>query len=321
MFATGLYLSAFFSGSETGFYRLSIPRLNIDAAAGERSATRLMWFAQNPAYFVATCLIGNNVANYVTTAAISWWILLFFGYTNEGLEIGATLLLAPIIFQFAELLPKSVYYHAPFNRLKRNITLFVCFFRGFFLLSWPLVTFTRLFEKLSRQSTQPSEIVLGRNRLTQLMQHGHEEGVLTDIQSRLANGLLQLAPQPAISTMIPSHRVLGVSEDATPGMIIEFARKYAVSTVSIHKSNNQTHWTGYVLVADLLCSKHEELRIHEMPKLSRKASKLEALHLLQLQNAQQGAFVDGEEVLGIIFKQGLVEQIFRPGAPKRPVSK
>ena len=70
LFFLGLRLSAFFSGCETGFYRASFLRLTIDAQAGDRIAGRLLWFARNPGYFVATTLVGNNVANYLTTFAI-----------------------------------------------------------------------------------------------------------------------------------------------------------------------------------------------------------------------------------------------------------
>ena len=70
LFLLGLRLSAFYSGTETGFYRVSYLRLTIDAHAGDRVARRLMWFAHHPSYFVATTLVGNNIANYMTTLAI-----------------------------------------------------------------------------------------------------------------------------------------------------------------------------------------------------------------------------------------------------------
>ena len=59
----GVRLSAFFSGNETGFYRVSFLRLGTDAHAGDRQASQLIWFSQNPSYFVATTLVGNNIAN------------------------------------------------------------------------------------------------------------------------------------------------------------------------------------------------------------------------------------------------------------------
>lgn len=311
-FLVGLRLSAFFSGSETGFYRLSIPRLNIDARAGDLPAKRLLWFAYHPAYFVATCLIGNNVANYICTAAIGWGILAIFGGTSESLEIAATLMLAPVIFQFGELLPKNVYYLAPLSRLRKEIRWFRYFFRLFFVFSWPLVLITRLFERLSGQTNQPGEIVLGRNRLVQLMQHGHKEGVLTDIQSRLANGLLQFAPQLAMSSMIPSPRVLGVEETATREEVIEFARKFGVAAVAVHRTGDPNHWYGYFLAAELIWHPQRRPVVRIMPIISYQASKLEALHLLQVEDAWYGALERDGKIVGIVARNGLIEQVYRP---------
>ena len=54
IFVTGLRLSAFFSGSETGFYRVSFLQLSIDAQAGDTTAKRLCWYLRHPAPLQAT---------------------------------------------------------------------------------------------------------------------------------------------------------------------------------------------------------------------------------------------------------------------------
>lgn len=317
-FLVGLRLSAFFSGGETGFYRLSVPRLSIDAQAGDRAARRLLWFAQNPAYFVATCLIGNNVSNYLCTAAIGWGVLLMFGTTTEALEIAATLIVTPIIFQFGELLPKNLYYLAPLSRLRKDIRWFRLFYRGFFIFSWPLVQVTRLFERISGQSYQPAEIVLGRSRIVQLMHHGHQEGVLADMQNRLANGLLQIAPQRVTSSMIPVTRVLGVDESATREEMIAFARNYGVAAVAVHRHGDPLDWYGYVLAVELIWHAHRRPRIHSMPVFSYQASKLETLHRMQTEDAWYGAIHREGTLLGIVARNGLIEQMFRPAGTAAP---
>ncbi len=66
----GVFLSAFFSGSETGFYRASRVRIVIAGLDGDRVSQYLIKLINNPTLFVATSLIGNNVANYLTSLAI-----------------------------------------------------------------------------------------------------------------------------------------------------------------------------------------------------------------------------------------------------------
>lgn len=311
LFLIGLRLSAFFSGTETGFYRLSLPRLNIDAQAGDPFAVGLIWFARNPAYFVATCLIGNNVANYLATAAIGLVTAKMIGATSELTEIAVTLFMAPIIFQFGELLPKSIYYLAPEAFLRRDIGWFRMFFRAFFVLSYPLVLLTRQFERLNKQTTQTTDLVLGRSRLVQLMQHGHEEGVLTDVQSRLAGGVLQLAPQRVTGSMIPLSRILGVSEKSSREEMIEFARKFGTAVLPVHRKDRPDDWFGYVIVSQLFNQK-SPITIHAMPQIDGKSSKLQTLHELQCQHALYGVIIKKEDVLGIVARTGLIEQIYRP---------
>ncbi len=45
LFAIGVSLSAFFSGSETGFYRATRIRLTMDAMSGDIVARGLLWLA------------------------------------------------------------------------------------------------------------------------------------------------------------------------------------------------------------------------------------------------------------------------------------
>ena len=107
VFALGLWLSAFFSGSETGFYRISFVRLSIDAHAGDASASRVLWFARHPSAFVATTLVGNNVANFLTAQGVALAITAIVTSPGLAWEIVGTLAISPIVFLFGELSPRT----------------------------------------------------------------------------------------------------------------------------------------------------------------------------------------------------------------------
>jgi CBS domain containing-hemolysin-like protein len=312
LFALGLRLSAFFSGSETGFYRLSLPRLMIDAQAGQKAARRLLWFAQHPAYFMATTLIGNNIAHYLITCAISLAVVFVFTRETEWLEIMATLLISPVIFLLGELLPKSVYYRAPWTFLRREIKwLRICFVL-FLPATWPLVSVTRLLEKLRPGEEQPLDLVLGRNRLAQVVGHGHREGVLTEAQTRLAAGLLQIAPQAVLTSMIPGDRVLGVDDHATRDQVLDFARRFGLPTVTVRRAEGNRNWYAYVCVWELaLQIKPLTALLRTLPQIEHQASKLEALQILRSAGEVQGVVVAQGRVLGIVNQRGLAEQMFR----------
>ncbi|MCA9074079.1 MAG: DUF21 domain-containing protein [Planctomycetaceae bacterium] len=316
LFAIGLRLSAFFSGSETGFYRVSFPRLSIDAQAGDRVAKRLMWFARKPAYFVATTLVGNNLANFLTTFAISWGVVVLFGQVTNVTEIASTMLMSPVVFLFGELLPKNLYYRAPLSLLRRDSTLFMAAYYLLMPASWPLVGVTKLIERLYPEGGRRTELFLGRSRLVQLMTQGRHEGLLTDVQNRLANGVLQTAPLPVTDSMTPCDRVLGVSEESSREEILKFARRYATPLVALHRASAAEDWFAYIRVLDVLTDTGPLRSLFRpMPILSPSASKLDALQQLQIDGELYGVVKEGETVRGVVNSRGLCEQLFRPATP------
>lgn len=313
LFGVGLRLSAFFSGGETGFYRLSLPRIGIDAQAGDVVAQRLLWFARHPAYFVATTLIGNNLANYITTFAISLGVLSLVGRVTEAVDIASTLMLSPVIFLFGELLPKNLYYRAPISLLRRDSALFGMFYFLFLPFSWPLVQVTRLLERFNQQSGPRAGVMLGRSRLVQLMSQGRREGLLTDVQTRLAGGVLQLAPQRVVDSMIPADRVLGLEETATRDQLRKFAQDYGTSTVCIRRAESSDGWYAYLRAVDLaLDPRPIPALLREMPVFSIDVTKLDAVVQLQAAGSLHGLVVHDDRVLGVVNTRGLVEQLFRP---------
>ncbi len=317
LLAIGVRLSAFFSGSETGFYRVSFPRLSIDAQAGDRVAKRLIWFARKPASFVATTLVGNNLANYLTTFAISWGVVVVVGHVTVMSEILSTMLFSPIVFLFGELLPKNLYYRAPLSLLRRDSTMFLLFYYLLLPASWPLVGMTKVIERLSPDTGKRTEILLGRSRLVQLMTQGRREGLLTDVQNRLANGVLQAAPQAVTDSMTPVDRVLGISEQTTREELLKYARRFATPLVAIHRASSTEDWFAYVRVLDVLTDNRPLSSLfRQMPVLSPTASKLDTLQQLQMLGEIYGVVKDGEAVRGVVSSRGLIEQLFRPATQR-----
>lgn len=313
LFCAGVWLSAFFSGSETGFYRVSFMRLTIDAHAGDSKAQRLLWFTRNPSYFVATTLVGNNVANYVTTLAVGLAVSSVIHGGAGWVEIVATLLISPVIFVFGELIPKNLYYRAPMMLLRRGCVGFQFFYRLFLPISFPLIGITKLIERIGRVEDQPIELVLGRNRLVQVLSQGHREGLLTDVQSKMVNGLMHTAAQPVRESVTPVSRVLNVFDDANRQSVLEHASKYGLSHIAVLKSGTDNDWLGYVRVADLrITGKSPKELIRPMPRVDAAASKLEALLTMRQADEAYGLVVAGEKVMGIVNERGLIEQLFRP---------
>jgi len=312
LFLACLRLSAFFSGAETGFYRVSYLRVSIDAQGGDSVARRILWFCQNPSDFVVTALIGNNVAQYGLTAAMG------IAAVRAGLEdrmlaeIVSTLFIAPFAFTFGELIPKNLYYRAPLRLLRQNVRWFDIFYHLFYPIGFPLTAVARVLQRFSHKGTERPPQILGRARLVQVLSQGHQEGLLLDVQGRLLEGLMHLAGQPVMQSVIPNSRVLGVPDNVSREDVLNFARRYGVNSVPVCRPGVVDSWYGYLRVVDVaLTQKPLGSLVRRMPVMSAGASKLEALLTLRAAAAVYGVVTSNNRVLGLASDHGLAEQLFR----------
>ncbi len=317
LFVAGMRLGAFFSGTESGFYRISFLRLSIDAHSGDRVARWLMWFVQNPAFFVATTLVGNNISHYLITVAIQMGSHVFVHSTSALLEVVTTLLFAPIIFAFAELMPKSLYLRAPTQLLRRDAFKFRVCYRLFLPVTYPLVGLTRILERLTKSKAHEMEMVLGRQRLMQVLSKGHEHGLLTNEQGQLFHSLLHDAHKLAREVMTPAERILGLEEGATNADFLAFAISYGLPHVAVRRKGTPDGWFGYVRTIDLqTTSTSASSLLQPLPRLAFDATRLAALISLRESGNSVALVCDGDKIMGIVTQRALLERFMHPFGAK-----
>jgi len=316
IFFLGLKLSAFFSGSETGFYRVSTLQLTLQKQRGDSIAARLFYFVAHPERFVATTLVGNNVANYITTLAIGMMVGAVWGHSSGTAEIAATLMCTPIIFIFGELIPKSLYYRSPMMLLRNGSTGFSVCYYAFLPISYPLILVSRFVSRLGVSDKRPLEVVFGRSRLYGVLEAGQNEGLLSGLQRDLAENLMQVAEQPVSMAMIPAGIVQGVTESASIDQLLKISRRMESAYVLLHKDGQPKEWTSVVRVADMLASGlSPRLSMQPMPVFPADTPRLEVLTQLMRQYASFGVVVEDEKIVGVIRRRTLLSQLFRVVRP------
>lgn len=212
LFIVGLMLSAFFSGTETGMYRVSRIRLVLDGLSGSRMSRAIVLLLNYPTIFVATALIGNNLANYLVSLAIVMLFSAIYPSESAGAELLGTAMTTPVVFVLGELLPKYLFYHAPYQLLHtaRPLLLF------FTVLFAPVSLFLGLLGNLLRLLTGETPIQLRlsmqRSELEQVLRQGHEAGVLAAGQRRLAKNVFEMGNEPAIRFGVPQTRLAVIQE-------------------------------------------------------------------------------------------------------------
>ncbi|MEE2694727.1 MAG: CNNM domain-containing protein [Pseudomonadota bacterium] len=100
-----VFLSAFFSGSETSLTSASKPRIHTLARSGEKNAGLFEKIFKDKEQLICTILFANNLVN-VLASAIATKILIEISNT-EGI-LYATIIMTLMILIFGELIPKTI---------------------------------------------------------------------------------------------------------------------------------------------------------------------------------------------------------------------
>lgn len=206
LFLIGMMLSAFFSGSETGLYRVSRTRLVLDGLSGSRAAQGIIWLLNHPAIFVATTLVGNNLANYLVSLAIVMAVATWFG-AGSSAELIGPMMMTPIVFVFGELLPKYLFYHAPYRLITATRPILLTTAVLFSPISIVLGLLGRGLQRITGQTPFRLRLAMARGELDQILRDGHEAGILAAGQRSLAQRLFEVGNQTAVSFGVPASRL------------------------------------------------------------------------------------------------------------------
>ncbi|TWT64979.1 CNNM domain-containing protein [Allorhodopirellula solitaria] len=210
IFFIGLALSAFFSGTETGLYRVSRTRLVLDGLSGSWAGRGLVWLLNHPAMFVATTLVGNNLANYMTSFAIVMFVGASFG-GGAGVELGMTVLMTPLVFVCGELLPKHLFFQAPYRLLMATRWILLTATVLFSPVASLLALLGNVLQAMTGETPFRVNLTMARGDLNRVLRDGHEAGILAASQRKLAQNIFEIGNQAAIQFGVRPDRLAVVN--------------------------------------------------------------------------------------------------------------
>ncbi|MCA9199169.1 MAG: DUF21 domain-containing protein [Planctomycetales bacterium] len=292
LFVVSILLSSFFSGSETGFYRATRVRLTMDALAGSWVARGLIWLTNNPALFVATTLVGNNLANFLTSHAVVMMARQMLGTSNYVVELLGPIALTPFVFVYGELLPKQLFYAAPNRLLRWGGPFFLGFAVLFLPVSAILWMLGRALRYLSGEAPEQLQVSLARTELQRVLDEGQEVGVLRPAQRQLAQGMFLLAGKPLSTFCVPMARVVSVPLGSPKADVFRLAKRQANPFILVSERRGK-RILGYVRILDLYLSESELVdEFNAIPEIVNTEPPLSALIHLRSQKQDLARVVD-----------------------------
>ena len=310
----GLLLSAFFSGSETGFMSVSRVRLRREAQAEAGRARTLRGMLRNIEDPILTCLIGTNLFNTIISAVMTVAMTVLFG--SRG-ELAAVLVGATLVITFGEIVPKVLYREFP-----EGLTLAsVPGVRLAMVLLWPvrvlLLGYTRLWHSLLPDSPGGGVAGLERRNLAALLLSNSAPNRADRRFGELLNRYLRLERVTLGPIMKPLDRLVTVPPEATVSRCLEEAARSGHSRLPLQDEAGEL-LLGYVLVRDLLFLPLED-HPRTLPRrlwrplllVDVRMSPYELFEEMRYGNAQMAGVVDPRgNLLGLITLEDLIESVF-----------
>jgi len=311
---TGLMLSALFSGAETGFYRQSKIRFMLDARGGDAVARGLMFLINRPALFVATALVGNNLANYsVSLALVLAGDALWSGGSLQ--QLLGPLFMSPILFVYGELLPKHVFYLAPNLMLRRVGIPLLAFAVAFTPVSGLLWAASKLLERVAGASRQRIGSTLARRELQQVLEEGHDVGVLLPVQRQFVQGLFGLANHTVARCVKPVSQFPGITPNTSNESALRQGSGQHVPVLLVTELEQKQQLIGYVRTVDVALGKdNERVTVRSLLELPENESLIGALRRMQTAGEDIAVIVGPRrQTRGVVLIDDLIDRMMRGG--------
>lgn len=270
LFLTGLLLSAFFSGSETGFYRVTRVRLVMDAKSGSWIAQCLLWLIAFPSLQVATVLIGNNLANYLVSLGLLIASQTLFQNLGESVTTLMPVLATPLLFIYGELLPKYLYFNASYLLSTRGAPFMLVCTVLFLPVSLIVMAFEFVLQRLVGQSNVRMRFSLERQELQRVMMEGQEAGILLPVQREMSQNLFIYGVRQVRHFATPLRAIALVKKTADIDEILEVARRRKQRVVGV-LSDNEQELIGCYQVSDLILGRAAISRTEDPQRIASQA--------------------------------------------------
>ncbi|SIT70277.1 hemolysin family protein [Edaphobacillus lindanitolerans] len=205
-----LFLSFFFSGSETALTATNKMKVQLRADQGDRKAEKLLKLIDKPDRMITSILVGNNIVNILMPTLLTAIAI------DKGWQVGvATTILTVALIIFGEVLPKTI--AATFS--ERTAYLVFPVIRTLVVVLSPLTyllsLFTNVFIRIISRGAV-TEATLTKEDLRSMVDIASTEGTFEEMESMRLKGILDF-PDKDVSDVMSAHRteVVGVPLDAT----------------------------------------------------------------------------------------------------------
>ncbi len=204
-----LLMSAYFSATETAFSCLSRTRLKTMADRGDKTAEKVLKYANDYDRMLSTVLIGNNIVNILLSAVAT--VLFIHQYGEDLGPTIATAVITGVVLLFGEITPKSLAKEYPERFAKFSVHLLALLV---YMLT-PLNFLVGLWKKLlSMIITVQDDRRLTENDLLTIIEEAQQGGGIDAQESELIRNAIEFNDVEVGTIVTPRVSIKAISVDA-----------------------------------------------------------------------------------------------------------
>ncbi len=302
-------VSGYHAGIEMAAYRFNRARLRLRRLEGESKAELLgRMIMDKPQGFIGMTLIGTNLSVYLATMVVTR----FYKQApvpDRWAEVVATATLTPILFLFAEVVPKTVMgLHADWFLYRTARLLQV--------ISWILKPFVWIINGLSRLVSRGGQgdtiYEFNRSRVKDYLVTSATRGELGHLEGAMIENAIELRHRRVEQAIIPTNRVNTVFLHATREQV------EALSQESTHRRfpvvDDRGKMIGVINIVEILLEVDGDIDLvkltRRLPEIRHDRTVFEALSQLRGSKTYMAAVVDDQgNQLGIVTVKDLVQLV------------
>jgi putative hemolysin len=240
----GLILSFFFAGSETAYISTNRFRVDIWLRKNVKSAVLAHKYFQKPDIYLSTTLVGNNVANIITTSYATIYLI---NYWSETITF---LFITFIILLIGEIIPKVL-----FRSYAHNIILKIMFLIRFFhFILNPLIILASKISSIVIRflhiSDQNEISIINKEDIMVMLHEARISGAVDDEEQKIISRVLNLPDILVREAMIPRTSIHAIDETVSLEDIRHLMAETGKSKIPVYKSNID-NIIGVVFMYDL----------------------------------------------------------------------
>ncbi|MBA5942319.1 MAG: DUF21 domain-containing protein [Methanophagales archaeon] len=242
-----LFLSGFFSGSETALIKMGQVRVKSMQKRGVKGANIVQKLVSEPEVMLTTVLIGNNIVNIAASALATSIAIRFFGDLGVGIAIG---IMTFFILIFGEIIPKTfaVHHSERFSiAVSKPLKVLIFVLRPVVKL---LLLMPYTFGKLLGLKVQQRRL-LSEEEVKTVLDIGAEDGAIDDEEKKMMTGVLKLDHITVKNVMTPKKAIACIGANQSIDSVVKLIKKQGYSRIPVYEGRAD-NIVGILYSKDLL---------------------------------------------------------------------